>query len=108
MPDSQFEKLAVDEACKIGLIDKEEVLDVTSYKLEKAYPAYFGAYKNFKEVKNYMDTLKNLYPVGRNGLHKYINIDHVVLSGIAAADNIAQNMEDKENIWNIDLTKFLD
>lgn len=108
MPKEKFEKFAIDEACKIGLIEKADVLDVTSYKLEKAYPAYFGTYKKFKMLKNYLDMLRNLYPVGRNGLHKYINIDHVILSGIAAADNIAQNMKDKENIWNIDLTKFLD
>lgn len=108
MSAAEFEKLAVSEGCKIGIIEEKDVLDVTSYKLEKAYPAYFGTYKRFDEIKNYLDTLSNLYPVGRNGLHKYINIDHVVLSGIAAADNIAQNMPDKDNIWNIDLTKFLD
>ncbi|MBP5352693.1 MAG: NAD(P)/FAD-dependent oxidoreductase [Alphaproteobacteria bacterium] len=108
MPAAEFEQLAVEEGCKIGIIEKEDVLDVTSYKLEKGYPAYFGAYKDFATIRRYLDTLSNLYPVGRNGLHKYINIDHVILSGIAAADNIAQNMPTKDNIWNIDLTKFLD
>lgn len=108
MPNDEFERLAIREGCKVGLIDEKDVLDITSEKLEKAYPAYFGTYNRFDEMKNFTDKLGNLYLVGRNGMHKYINIDHVVLSGIAAADNIAGNMANKENIWNIDLTKFLD
>ncbi len=108
MSAAEFEKLAVAEGIKLGIIAKEDVLDVTSYKLDKAYPAYFGAYNEFATVKKYIDEIKNLYPVGRAGLHKYINIDHVVLSGMAAAENIAENMPDKENIWNVDTTKFLD
>ncbi|MBR1841367.1 MAG: FAD-dependent oxidoreductase, partial [Alphaproteobacteria bacterium] len=108
MPNAEFEQLAIKEGCKVGLIDEKDVLDITSEKLEKAYPAYFGTYNRFDELKHFTDKLSNLYLIGRNGMHKYINIDHVVLSGIAAADNIAGNMPDKENIWNIDLTKFLD
>ena len=108
MPDKEFEELAVKEGCKVGIIDEKDVIDVTSAKLEKAYPAYFGTYNQFHVLREFTDKIGNLYLVGRCGMHKYINIDHVVLSGIAAADNIAQNMPTKDNIWNIDLTKFLD
>lgn len=108
MPEKDFEALAVSEAVKIGLINHEDILDMTSARLEKAYPAYFGSYKNFDILKNYADSINNLYLVGRGGMHKYINMDHVVLSGMAAAENIAAALPDKENIWNIDTTKFLD
>ena len=108
MPNNEFEQLAIKEASKIGIIEEKDVIDVTSAKLEKAYPAYFGSYKNFDVLKNYTDSINNLYLIGRAGMHKYINIDHVVLSGIAVAENISQQMTDRENIWNIDTSKFLD
>ena len=108
MNNAEFEEFAVNEGIKIGIIDKADVLDITSEKLEKAYPAYFGTYNKFDELKKYCDTIKNLYLVGRNGMHKYINIDHAGLSGIEAAKNILNNLPDKENIWNINTDKFLD
>lgn len=108
MSDNDFESFAIAEGEKIGIIEKKDVLDVTSVKLEKAYPAYFGGYKYFNKLKNYTDNIHNLYLVGRAGMHKYINIDHAVLSGMEAAKNISQHMKNKENIWNIDTSKFLD
>ena len=108
MSDNEFEKLAVSEGEKIGIINKKSVLDVTSVKLEKAYPAYFGSYNQFDVLKKYFDGIDNLYLIGRNGMHKYINIDHAVLSGMEAAKNIVENIETKDNIWNVDTDKFLD
>lgn len=108
MSDDDFTNFSVSEAEKLNMISASDVIFKKSYRIEKAYPAYFGAYSQFSEIKKYLDLYENLYPIGRNGLHKYINIDHAILSGIAAADNIAQNMTDKDNIWNIDTSKFLD
>ena len=108
MSDDDFTNFSVSEAEKLNILSSSDVIFRKSYRIEKAYPAYFGAYSQFSEIKKYLDSYKNLYPIGRNGLHKYINIDHAVLSGIAAADNIAQKMTNKDNIWNIDISKFLD
>ena len=108
LSDKEFEKLAIDEGVKIGIIDTADVLDATSAKIEKAYPAYFGSYNNFDTIKEYSDSIKNLYLIGRNGMHKYINIDHAMLSGMEAAKNILQNLPNKANIWNTDTDKFLD
>lgn len=108
MENSEFEKLAIDEGIKIGMINREDVLDISSAKLEKAYPAYFGTFNRFNVIKEYSDSIKNLYLIGRAGMHKYINIDHTVLSGMEVARNILEDLPDKDNIWNIDLTKFLD
>lgn len=108
MSDEEFENLAVSEGEKIGIIDKKYVSGVSSVKLEKAYPAYFGTYDRFEKVKKYTDSIENLYLIGRTGMHKYINIDHAVLSGMEAAKNIVSGVKDKENIWNIDTSKFLD
>ena len=108
MSDEEFENFAVYEGEKIGIIDKKAVLEISSVKLEKAYPAYFGTYSRFDAIRQYADSIENLYLVGRNGMHKYINIDHAVLSGMEAAENIVKGTSDKENIWNIDTSKFLD
>ncbi|MBR3502202.1 MAG: NAD(P)/FAD-dependent oxidoreductase [Alphaproteobacteria bacterium] len=108
MSDEKFTAMAIAEAEKISLIDDKDVIEAYSFKLEKAYPAYFGSYSQFEQIKNYTDSVKNLYLIGRNGMHKYINMDHAVLSGMAVAENIAHNLQDKENIWNIDNSKYLD
>lgn len=108
MTSLEFENLAINEADKIGIIDKNDVLMTISHKFEKAYPAYFGTYNKFEDIKKYVDGFDNLYLIGRAGMHKYINIDHVVLSGIAVVKNIVQKMPNKDNIWNIDTSKFLD
>lgn len=108
MSDQDFEKLTVQEADKIGIIDKNDVLRTISHKFEKAYPAYFGSYDRFDELRSFTDNFDNLYLIGRAGMHKYINIDHVILSGMAVVQNIIHNIPNKDNIWNIDTTKFLD
>ncbi len=62
--------LAIRELQKIGLANANDVLDSTVLRVEKTYPAYFGAYERFDEVKRYINTFPNLFLVGRNGMHK--------------------------------------
>lgn len=99
--DDAFIKFAIDEALKIGLIEDENVLDSVRIKVEKAYPAYFGTYENFDTVKNYLNSFENLFCIGRNGQHRYNNMDHSMLTAIEAAKAIISGETDKEAIWGV-------
>lgn len=92
---------AIDEMAKIGFIHREDVLDYTVIKVPKTYPAYFGTYSEFDKVRAYLDKFDNLYLIGRNGMHRYNNQDHSMLTAIAAVDNIRHGVTDKSNIWDI-------
>lgn len=100
-PDAEFIKFAIDELARIGIIDKADVLDSTILREEKTYPAYFGTYNRFDEIKEYVNRFENLFLVGRNGMHKYNNSDHSMLTAMTAVDNIAAGIKTKENIWLI-------
>ncbi|AXY74753.1 hypothetical protein D3H65_12505 [Paraflavitalea soli] len=101
LPDDQIKTIAISELEKIGLISVEDVLDSTVLRVEKTYPAYFGAYERFEEIKAYTNTLQNLFLVGRNGMHKYNNSDHSMLTAMVAVDNIAAGVTSKDNLWAI-------
>ncbi|MGS2741690.1 NAD(P)/FAD-dependent oxidoreductase [Sinomicrobium sp. M5D2P17] len=101
MDDKSFSEFAVEELESIGIIDKKEVLDSTVIRVPKTYPAYFGTYSQFHEIRNFTDNFKNLFLIGRNGMHKYNNQDHSMLTAITAVENIIKGIETKENIWNI-------
>ena len=101
LPDEEIAALAILELEKIGLADAEDVLDSTVLRVEKTYPAYFGAYERFDEIRSFTDQFENLFLVGRNGMHKYNNADHSMLTAMVAVDNIAAGITTKENIWEI-------
>jgi protoporphyrinogen oxidase len=101
MPDDKFLQFAIDELAQIGIIRKEDVLDGTVLREEKTYPAYFGTYDRFDTISRFTDTLKNLYLVGRNGMHKYNNSDHSMLTAMEAVDNILEGRDSKANIWAV-------
>jgi hypothetical protein len=67
----------------------------------KTYPAYFGSYDRFDVIRNYTDKIENLFLVGRNGMHKYNNQDHSMLTAMTAVENILNGVVTKENIWSI-------
>jgi protoporphyrinogen oxidase len=101
LPDTDIAELAIRELAKIGLASASDVLDSTVLRVEKTYPAYFGAYERFDEVKEYINKFSNLFLVGRNGMHKYNNADHSMLTAMVAVDNIIAGVEGKDNIWSI-------
>lgn len=104
-PDSAIKQIAIDELEKIGLACNTNVLDSTVLRMEKTYPAYFGTYERFDVVRRYVDKFENLFLVGRNGMHKYNNSDHSMLTAMVAVDNIAAGVIGKENIWAINTEK---
>ncbi|MBA2500136.1 MAG: NAD(P)/FAD-dependent oxidoreductase [Chitinophagaceae bacterium] len=99
--EDQLAQLAIEELIKIELINKVDVLDFTVIKMEKTYPAYFGTYGQFHQIQEYVDKFKNLFLIGRNGMHKYNNADHSMLTAMTAVDNIISGIDDKKNIWDI-------
>jgi len=101
MNDGRFIDFAAGELEKIGLISRENVVDGTLVRVPKAYPAYFGAYREFGRVREYLEKFSNLYPVGRNGMHRYNNQDHSMLAANGAVDSILNEGRGKSAIWNI-------
>ena len=77
------------------------VLDSHMEKVKKAYPAYFDTYDQIDELVDYLNTYDNLYCVGRNGQHRYNNMDHSMVTSFEAVDNIINDRKDKSNIWNV-------
>ncbi len=99
--DEEMSRLAIEELDKIKIIDKNKVLDFTVARMPKTYPAYFGVYDRFGEAREYLDQFDNLFLVGRNGMHKYNNQDHSMLTAMVAVDNIIAGRTDKANIWEV-------
>jgi protoporphyrinogen oxidase len=100
-PDEELLRLGREELDRIGIIDSSDVLDGTVIRMEKTYPAYFGTYDRFAEIRNYVDTLENLFLLGRNGMHRYNNQDHSMLTAMVAVDNILAGETGKANLWDI-------
>ena len=93
--------LAKAEVERIGIISREDVVDATVIRMPKTYPAYFGTYDRFGEIRDYVNQYGNLFLVGRNGMHKYNNQDHSMLTAMTAVDNIIVGNMDKSCLWEI-------
>jgi protoporphyrinogen oxidase len=101
LSDEDMAKLAIEEAARIGILKAEDVEDSHVVRIPKTYPAYFGTYGRFDAIRRYTDRFENLFLVGRNGMHKYNNQDHSMLSAMTAVDNIVGGVRGKDNIWAI-------
>ena len=99
--DQQMIDLATEELERIGMADRADVLDATVIRVPKTYPAYFGTYQNFDQIRNYVNQIENLFLIGRNGMHRYNNQDHSMLTAMMAVDNIAAGIKDKSNLWDV-------
>lgn len=101
MSDEDIKKLAIEELIAMDLVYAEDVLDATVNRMEKTYPAYFGSYGRFPIIQQYLDRFANLFLIGRNGMHKYNNADHSMLTAMVAVDNISEGVLSKDNLWAI-------
>jgi protoporphyrinogen oxidase len=99
--DREMIEFAAEEMERIGIVSRRDILDATVIHMPKAYPAYFGSYDRFPELQRYLDRFANLFLVGRNGMHKYNNQDHSMLTAMTAVDNILEERLDKSNIWAV-------
>ena len=98
-PDERLIELGIRECVQIGLIAPDEVEDGTVVRMKKAYPVYDQYYhESIATIRRYLETFTNLQTVGRNGLHRYNNQDHSMLTAIYAARNITGERND---IWSV-------
>ena len=106
LSEAEFARIGLKEMVEIGLIDNpNEVIDFHMEKVKKAYPAYFDTYKEIDKLIAYLNTIENLYCVGRNGQHRYNNIDHSMCTSFECVKNILTNSKSKKNIWNVNTEK---
>ena len=101
MSDQELIRLGSQELSRIGIIEADDVLDGTVVRMQKTYPAYFGTYSRFEELRRYLDRFENLFLIGRNGMHRYNNQDHSMLAAMVAVDNIVAGVASKNNIWAV-------
>jgi protoporphyrinogen oxidase len=101
MQDEDLKRFAIAEVAKIGILNAEDVSDGHVVRVPKTYPAYFGTYNRFDELKAYTDSFENLFLVGRNGMHKYNNQDHSMLTAMTVVDGLVAGRVDKASLWSI-------
>ena len=106
MSESDCVDYAVKELKKIGVIsDDTEILFSHREQVKKAYPAYFDTYNELPVVIDYLNSYENLYCVGRNGQHRYNNMDHSMMTAFETVNNILTGKTDKSDIWNVNTEK---
>lgn len=105
MSDEECINLAVKELESMGVIEADAVKDSHREKVKKAYPAYFDTYEHMDELISCLDGYENLFCVGRNGQHRYNNMDHSMLTAIRAAEAIKAGKTDRHDIWNVNTEK---
>jgi protoporphyrinogen oxidase len=101
LSDREMAALAQEELVRIGIIDQADVEDATVLRMEKTYPAYFGTYSRFGEIREHVDRYVNLWLIGRNGMHRYNNQDHSMLTAMMAVDNILAGDMAKNKLWEV-------
>ena len=105
MSEKECTTFAVRELRKMGVIGKNAVLDSHRERVKKAYPAYFDTYAEFEKVRSYLDSYENLWCVGRNGQHRYNNMDHSMMTAMETAGAIISGSRDKSAVWNVNTEK---
>jgi protoporphyrinogen oxidase len=105
MNEKEMTTLALKEIRQSGLIENELLIDATVIKVPKAYPSYTGAYDKFSIVQLFLDQIENLYLIGRNGMHRYNNTDHSMMTAMLAVGNIIANQTSRANIWAVNMER---
>jgi len=104
MQDSALIELASEEIIKLGLgVKRGDIEDGCIIRERKAYPVYDGEYRqHLKVLQDYIESFDNLQTVGRNGMHRYNNQDHSMLTALLAARNI---MGENHDLWNVNVER---
>ncbi|PHV70182.1 hypothetical protein CS063_11940 [Sporanaerobium hydrogeniformans] len=104
--DKEIADFAADELIHTGMLsDKSAIIDTHIERIEKAYPAYFGTYKHMQEIRGFLDSFENLYCIGRNGQHRYNNMDHSMLTAFECVNHILDDVKCKDAIWKVNTEK---
>ena len=105
MDDQALGRYAAAELAKLGLLAMEDLLDTHIIRVRKAYPAYTGVWDRFEVLRGELDRIENLYLIGRNGMHRYNNQDHSMLTAFAAVETLLAGDGDKSRIWGVEPEK---
>lgn len=106
LSEEKWVQMGIHELIKMGVIsDEKDVLDSHRERVKKAYPAYFDTYEDIDQLIAYLNGFENLYCIGRNGQHRYNNMDHSMVTSFEAVDNILAGRTNKDNIWNVNTEK---
>lgn len=105
MTNEQFKDFAVSELEKMKIVDRNDILDYHIERVKKAYPAYFDSYQQIDQLIEYLNGFDNFYPIGRNGQHRYNNMDHSMLTGVEVVNTVLSGSKDKMKIWNVNTEK---
>jgi protoporphyrinogen oxidase len=103
LPDAEMRELGIAEMRRLNLADSDDCLDGVVIRMPKAYPGYYGTYARFGELRGYLDAFQNLFLVGRNGMHRYNNQDHSMLSAKKAVETILAGSANKSAIWAVNI-----
>jgi len=103
LPDAALRELGIAEMRRLNLAEPADHLDGVVIRMPKAYPGYYGTYGRFEELRSYLDAFPNLFLVGRNGMHRYNNQDHSMLSAKKAVEAILAGSSDKSAIWGVNI-----
>ena len=101
MDDRDFIDFAAGELETLGIIRAGDVLDSVLVRMPKTYPAYFGSYDQMPVIRAFLDPIENLFLIGRNGMHKYNNQDHSMLTAMTAVEQLLRGDPDKAPIWAV-------
>ncbi|MBQ6153859.1 MAG: NAD(P)/FAD-dependent oxidoreductase [Ruminococcus sp.] len=106
MTDDEFGRMGICEMAKMGLIEKEsDAIDFHVERVKKAYPAYFDTYEHMDELREYLNSIDNLFCVGRNGQHRYNNLDHSMCTSFETVKCILSGSTDRSAVWNVNTEK---
>ena len=105
LDDDKLIEFAKNELIKLDFLDEQEFCDAVVIRIPKAYPAYFGVYDKFDKVQEFLDKQDNIFPIGRNGMHRYNNMDHSMLAAFEAVKQIDSGIIDKEKLWSVNSEK---
>ena len=103
MTDEALRQLGIAEMRRLKLAEPADQLDGVVIRMPKAYPGYYGTYARFDELRRYLDAFPNLFLVGRNGMHRYNNQDHSMLSAKKAVEAIVAGSSDKSAVWRVNI-----
>lgn len=99
--DKDLIQKGIGELEKMGFCSPDDFLDGTVVRMPKTYPAYFGTYDQFDAIRRFTDSFGNLFLLGRNGMHRYNNQDHSMLTAMTAVDLIIEGSTKKDLVWAV-------
>lgn len=106
MPDEAFIRMAVGELVSMGILESPEMVHETHIEhVRKAYPAYFDTYAEMDRLVEWLNGIENLYCVGRNGQHRYNNMDHSMATSFEAVRCLLSGSSDRTALWNVNTEK---